>query len=140
MVLENEKRDRSYLYGRLLGAAEKLEEYALSITDANRTETAALRYMTLFAQRPYTTWEIVYRTLVPYIQKVKGCIAHRELEKIHALFDSVEFSDDGALDGLYLLGYYHERNFIDCEISRIRNERSNDALNKEEEAFDNSQS
>lgn len=124
MKLEPKRRDRSYLYGRLLGAADKLEAHALGKTGVKDRETAALRYMQMFAQRPFTTWETIHRTLVPYIQKVKGSVAHREFEEIHALFSGDDFQNDSALDGFYLLGYYHEIDFIDDCVKDLRDRKN----------------
>lgn len=126
MKLEQDRRTRSYLYGRLLGAADKLEEYALGKSGKDKRETAALRYMQLFAQRPFTTWETIHRALVPYVQKVKGSVAHKEMECIHALFSGDDFCDDRALDGFYLLGYYHELDYINDRVADLKQQKMDD--------------
>lgn len=126
MKLEQNRRDRSYLYGRLLGAADKLEEYALRKSGAEKRETAAMRYMQAFAQRPFTTWETIHRTLVPYVQKVKGSVAQKEIETVHALFSGEDFRDDKALDGFYLLGYYHELDYINDRVAELKQQKMND--------------
>lgn len=118
MSIDLARTDRDYLYGRLLGAADKLEEYALHKKDNSRLVTAAIRYMQTFAMRPFTTWTTIHDSLLPYKQQVKGCFADRELQTIENLFESVEsYKDDSPLSGLYLIGYYHEREHIDKLIA-----------------------
>jgi len=117
LSIEHERTDRDYLFGRLLGAADKLEEHALYRDAKERTVTAAIRYMQAFSQRPFRTWHTIHSCLVPYIQKVKGDFAFREIEKIKNLFIPGDFEKDSQLNGSYLIGYYHERAFIDSLIS-----------------------
>ena len=113
MSIDLSRTDRDYLYGRLLGAADKLEEYALFKKANNRLVTAAIRYMQTFSMRPATTWQIIHNQLLPYIQQVKGTIAFREIQAIKELGTPETFADDTPLSGLYLVGYYHERSHID---------------------------
>ncbi len=135
MQLDVSCSDRNYLFGRLLGAADKLEEYALSKGGKDRMVTAAIRYMQLFAQRPFTTWGTIHNQLQPYIQKVKGSIAFCEIEAIKNAFSKVEdFQDDAPLTALYLLGYYQERNRI-AELARAyseKKENDNQTSNEQE--------
>ncbi len=124
MSIELKRRDRDYLYGRLLGAADKLEEYALYKKNNARKETAAIRYMQPFSQKPYSTWNTIHQTLVPYIQQVKNSIAYNEMERIHNTFLEGDFENDAPLSGAYLLGYYCERMQIDQLISDIKKENT----------------
>lgn len=112
MSIDLHRTDRDYLYGRLLGAADKLEEYALYKKDNTRS-TAAIRYMQTFSMRPFTTWRIIHDTLLPYIQQVKNSFAFREIQTIMEAFNPNLFNDDSPLSGLYLAGYYHEREHLD---------------------------
>ena len=135
MQLDVNCSDRNYLFGRLLGAADKLEEYALARGDKDRMVTAAIRYMQLFAQRPCTTWGTIHSQLQPYIQKIKGSIAFREIEEIQATFrDVADFQNDTPLNALYLLGYYQERLRI-AELAKAFSEaqHANNQTNNEQE-------
>lgn len=125
MSIESERKDRDYLYGRLLGAADKLEEYALYKKSNKRQETAAVRYMQTFSQKPYSTWNTIHQTLVPYIQQVKGCFAFNEIQQIHDDFKRGDFENDAPLSGIYLLGYYCERIYIEQRVSEICNKKDN---------------
>lgn len=131
MSLQTERRDRDYLYGRLLGAADKLEEYALYRKGNKRAETAAIRYMQTFSQRPFTTWNTINNALVPYVQQVKNSLAEEERQRIHDLFEPGDFEDDAPLTGSYLLGYYCERSYIEKRISELSDK--NNTKNETEE-------
>ena len=117
MSIDLARTDRDYLFGRLLGAADKLEEYALHKKDNSRLVTAAIRYMQTFSMRPATTWQIIHNQLLPYIQQVKGTIAFHEIQAINGLGAPETFADDTPLGNLYLVGYYHERSHIEDFIA-----------------------
>lgn len=114
MSIELERRDRDYLYGRLLGAADNLEEYALQKKGNDRVVTAALRHMQAFAQRPFSTWATIHGCLNPYIQRVKHSFGFSEIKNIKQQFENGDFEKNEPLGGAYLLGYYHELAHIDA--------------------------
>ena len=118
MSIDLKRTDRDYLSGRLLGAADKLEQYALRKKDNDRLVTAAIRHMQTFSQRPFSAWEIIHQSLIPYKQQVRGCIADKEIQSIHDMFKGCEkeFENDSPLSGLYLVGYYHECAYIDERV------------------------
>ena len=113
LSVELDRTDRDYLYGRLLGAADKLEEYALYKKDNDRTVTAAIRHMQSFAMRPFRTWQTIHGCLNPYIQTVKHSYAFGEIQNVMAKFLPEDYEKDAPLNGSYLIGYYHERAYID---------------------------
>ncbi len=130
--VELNRNDRDYLYGRLLGAADKLEEYALRKKDNERDVTAAIRYMQTFAQCPFRTWKTIHECLNPYIQSVKGSFAFNEIQSIMQLFKSGDYENDTPLKGSYLIGYYHERAEID-RLAKDAKEKRQSAENTKEE-------
>jgi len=113
LSIEHNRTDRDYLYGRLLGAADKLEEYALYKKDNDRVVTAAIRHMQTFTQRPFRTWQTIHACLNPYIQTVKGGFAFNEIQAVMQLFNPGDYEKDTPLNGSFLIGYYHERAYID---------------------------
>jgi len=123
MSLEKDRRDRDYLYGRLLGAADKLEEYALYKKDNKRLDTAAIRHMQTFAQHPFRAWQTIHGCLTPYLQNVKGSFAFQEIEAIKCLFHPGDFESNASLNGSYLIGYYHERAHIDAFVQEAKNKK-----------------
>ncbi len=134
LSIELEKADRNYLYGRLLGAADKLEEYALFKKDNDRVVTAAIRHMQAFAQRPFRTWQTIHSCLNPYIQSVKGGFAFNEIQSIMQMFKTDDFGNDSSLDGLYLVGYYHERAYIDSLVKIASEKKQSNKSNVMEDS------
>ncbi|MBN1128181.1 MAG: type I-C CRISPR-associated protein Cas8c/Csd1 [Chitinispirillaceae bacterium] len=135
--IELDRTDRDYLYGRLLGAADKLEEYALYKKDNDRVVTAAIRHMQAFAQHPFRTWQTIHGCLNPYIQRVKGSFAFNEIEAIKNKFVSVdEYEKDTSLDGSYLIGYYHERAFIGSLVAEAISKKQSAEHNEKEDGND----
>ncbi|MGW8157233.1 MAG: type I-C CRISPR-associated protein Cas8c/Csd1 [Desulfoprunum sp.] len=123
LSIELDRTDRDYLYGRLLGAADKLEEYALYKKDNDRVVTAAIRHMQAFTQRPFRTWQTIHSCLNPYIQTVKGSFAFAEIEAVIDKFESGDFEKDVQLNGSFLLGYYHERAYIVSFVKAAGNKK-----------------
>jgi len=120
LSVELERTDRDYLYGRLLGAADKLEEYALYKKDNKRVVTAAIRYMQAFSRRPFMTWNTIHDCLNPYMQKVKDSFAFGEIQTVMDLFLSGDYEKDRPLNSSYLIGYYHERAYIDTLVKATK--------------------
>lgn len=121
MSLDTENKQRSYLFGRLLATAQKLEEVALYNAGEKR-DTTAERLHQQFRQKPNKTWNNIHGNLSPYISrlKAKGSTYYvSQLAEIHSLFDPEEFSDNSPLDETYLLGYY-------CQLHAYNNYRNNE--------------
>lgn len=113
MALDKQCRDRSYLYGRLLALAHKLEEDTYSQEEKGKRETNATRYTTIFSRRPARTWMVIKQRLAPYYKKLppqwKNQYDRTERE-ISDLFDMNDFQDNTPLKEVYILGY-------ECQIS-----------------------
>lgn len=114
MALEEDRKSRDYLYGRLLAIAERIEEVALNIGGESRPTTAA-RLMQRFADRPFSTWRNIELGLQPYMQRLQGkragFLANRkkELDMVHSAFLPDEFSSEKPLSGEFLLGYHCQK-------------------------------
>lgn len=110
MSLDETRRTRDYLYGRLLAIADVLEERALFNAEKNRPTNAA-RYMQIFSQRPFRTWQQIHDLLTPYIMRLggKAYFYKNLIAEVNGLFDPNEFIRDKPLTGEYLLGYYCQR-------------------------------
>jgi len=118
MSLEHNRTDRDYLYGRLLGAADKLESRVLRERKEERN-TNAIRFMNAFSQKPFKIWTDIHSKISIYFQK--GGFALSEIQKIKNLFKPGDFENNAPLNGSYLLGFYHER----AEIERLKKESHN---------------
>ncbi len=114
MSLDTDNTSRDYLYGRLLAMAERIEEVALRAASVNRP-TAASRLMQRFSDRPYSTWPNIYKQLEPYMRQLRNSRAgflvnaNKELDAIMVLFDGGDFTNDGKLNGEFLLGFHCQR-------------------------------
>lgn len=128
LELDKTNTDRSYLFGRLLAIADRLESHARFIQigndDTDKRPTNAVRYMSAFAAKPMRSWKVIYSQLNPYIQRLNGADWYqRQIDEIVSLFIQSGFND-AALDGKYLLGYSLQR--------RELMNKNNDNGNKEE--------
>ncbi len=114
MTLENDRKTRDYLYGRLLAIAENIESRALFVARENRDTTAA-RLMQRFADRPYSTWRTIELALTPYKTRLRasrgGYLFKMDglLDDVMGTFTGDDFTQDGPLSGEFLLGYHCQR-------------------------------
>ncbi len=109
MALNKESRDRSYLYGRLLAVADRIE-YRTFITGENR-ETNAKRFMNGFSQHPFRTWKIIEERIQPYKEKLdmkEKLVYEHLIEEICWNFEDGDYEKTDALDGRYLLGFHNQ--------------------------------
>jgi CRISPR-associated protein Csd1 len=114
MALEEDRKTRDYLYGRLLAIAERIEEVALNVGGESRPTTAA-RLMQRFADRPFSTWRNIELGLQPYMQRLQGKRAgfltncKKELDTVMAAFSPDDFTSEKPLTGEFLLGYHCQK-------------------------------
>ena len=113
VALENDRKTRDYLYGRLLAVAEVLESSALKENDEKRL-TNAERLMQRFADRPYSTWRTIELSLAPSKARLGGRSIRYEkiLQEIMNLFDPEDFTNDRKLSGEFLLGYHCQKSAL----------------------------
>lgn len=111
MALDESRKTRDYLYGRLLALADGLEQWALSKAGEDR-QTNAARLMQRFADHPYSTWRTIELSLAPYKARLGGQSQKRQasIDKVHSMFDPAEdYTSDKKLSGEFLLGYHCQR-------------------------------
>ena len=110
MALDETRKTRDYLYGRLLALADSLEEWALNEAGENR-QTNAARLMQRFAEHPYTTWRTLELALGPYKARLGAKSAKRQqlISEVIAMFEPDDFINDKKLSGEFLLGYHCQR-------------------------------
>ncbi|WP_149847022.1 type I-C CRISPR-associated protein Cas8c/Csd1 [Paenibacillus sp. 37] len=127
--LNTETTDRSYLFGRMLAIADVLERSALGKEEKRATN--AIRYMNAFAQRPGRTWSIIQSNLQPYQARMGTSARYYNslLDEVGAKLQLEDFTDK-PLTGLYLLGFYSQRN--DLYTSR-KDKEAAVALDKDDE-------
>lgn len=132
MALDENQRDRNYLFGRLLAIADQIERS--TFVNGEIHQTNAMRYMSVFSQRPYKTWKIIEERLIPYEMKL-GLIAtkYRKLiDKVHSLFEYEEYEINDKLDGKYLLGFHCQRQAFEDERIHNKEVKNKNKLNIDE--------
>lgn len=106
--LDENIKDRDYLFGRMLAIADVLERRALG-REVNRA-TNAIRYMNSFAKHPERSWRTIQENLQPYQQRLG-----RQATYLNSLLDEVasqiqyEDFNNKPLSGKFLLGFYSQR-------------------------------
>ena len=112
MALDRSITDRSYLYGRLLAVAEKVEGDAIrkqSSGDSGNRVTNARRYMNMLSKRPYSTWLTIEKKLQPYLNRLnpgERTYYQIQFQNIMSLFDFDDYKDNRALEGTFVLGFH----------------------------------
>lgn len=129
VALEEDQTDRNYLYGRLLAVADKIElsaRYKQGNSKDDARATNAIRYMTVFSQHPFRTWNLLFtQQLNPYIQQLNGADWYLNLiGNIMALFRKDEFETDAPLEGSYLLGFFAQRHELRPKKKEIKNNKN----------------
>ena len=103
VALDKNYTDRSYLYGRMLAVADRIERSTFK--KINERSTNAFKYMNIFAERPFKTWQNIQMKLIPYEQKNPYSWEYvKLLEEIASKFSVDDL--DKPLDGKFLLGFY----------------------------------
>lgn len=132
MALDENCKERSYLYGRLLAVADAAE--ARTYESGERRTTNAKRYFEAFSNRPCTTWGIIRKRLSPYLEKLDKMnkSAYSEnyysnlIHEITNKFEPNEFADNSKLDPIYLHAY-------SCQLKELYGGNKKDDTNNEEE-------
>ena len=118
MALDETRKSRDYLFGRLLAVAEYIERTALDCAGEKRP-TNAERLMQRFADHPFATWRQLEPQLQPYIQRLKSSSrvalltrAQKAWKEIYEKIVPDEFTSSDKLSGEFLLGYH-------CQLSAL---------------------
>jgi len=125
MALNTEIKDRSYLFGRLLAVADQVE--FLTYGRDEKRETNAKRYLNIISKRPAKTWEIIYKNLLPYLNKLKPRQKNNYnsmISEIGAMLDTELFNNE-KLSELFLLGYY-------CQLDFMKNKNNKNLIDENE--------
>ena len=97
-------------YGRLLALADNFEESVLRKQGVKDRPTNAIKLMSNFTAKPYTTWGTLWKQLTPYLKSANGGSWFRnEVDDVMALFKEGDFEDNKALSPMFLLGYSCQR-------------------------------
>lgn len=113
MALNLANHDRSYLFGRLLAIADDIESRALYRRQGRNANvssrlTTAQRFMTNFSERPATTWQRIYLSIMrSYIGSLSGGSQHYYQTQIAKIIDilSDQQMNDEPLKPMFLSGF-----------------------------------
>lgn len=114
MSLDPNEKNRSYLFGRLLAVAEKIESFALVLAEESRSTTAE-RMMQRFSDQPAETWVRINESLLPYRDRIrrnrpkKLGYFNKVTDEIMSLFSPADFVSKDPLRPEFLLGYHCQR-------------------------------
>lgn len=107
VALDYECKERDYLYGRLLAVAEVAERVTYKKEESRNTN--ASKYFEAFSNRPYQTWGIIYKRLIPYLNRMpytQKKYYETLISDIENQFTIADFENDSKLQPLFLLGYH----------------------------------
>ena len=121
-VLDLEEKDRSYLYGRLLATAKKMESVALWQEGKDR-DTNADRLFEQYLECPNQTWANLYGRLQPYITKHNLSYYEGVIEQILGNFSMKDFMANTRLESSYILGYTQQMAEFENRSRKLKAER-----------------
>lgn len=124
MSLDKESHSRDYLYGRLLAVADVAEASTYDKEDSRPTN--AKRFFEAFSNHPYQTWDVIYKSLRPYLDRMSrgGSIYYeRMINEITSMFEHNEFKNNSPLSPEFLHAY-------SCQVNELYAKKTND--NKED--------
>lgn len=124
MSLDKESHSRDYLYGRLLAVADVAEASTYDKEDSRPTN--AKRFFEAFSNHPYQTWDVIYKSLRPYLDRMSrgGSIYYeRIINEITSMFEHDEFKNNSPLSPEFLHAY-------SCQVNELYAKKTND--NKED--------
>ncbi len=132
MELDLNSKNRSYLFGRLLAVAERVERITYD-TDEKR-QPNAMRLQSAFCQRPMHTWRLIEESLNPYYAKLKPTTRSYFKNRVSDIISNLQQTDMNnlnlALEDVYLLGYYLERKELNTyKVNNNEEENNNEHTN-----------
>lgn len=108
--LDVTRRDRDYLYGRLLAVAHKAELDTMKPKDWNRIKTKAVQAMSSFVQNPAKGWLHLYCKLLPELKELgKDGYSARKYQRLFGEIESLFLPEDRerqcAVSYQFLMGF-----------------------------------
>ena len=126
MSVDYENKDRSYLFGRVLAYAERIEEYA-NYLGGDRRVPNARKLRNKFRLQPAKTLVSIDDKLEPYVERIysKGGWLYRDMQNVISQINEMDFMDNKPLSPKYLLGYA-------CQMGEFYNKKDdNEAIEEE---------
>ena len=112
LALQEEKKDRSYQYGRLLAVFEKIERDDIDKRNEER-EPNAIRLMAVYREQPEHYAAVIHNLVQPYFTRLKPGMRARYRKMIGEIMERISTFPDNEkkrpLEDTYLMGYYLQR-------------------------------
>ena len=106
---KDEQKTKDIVFGRLLALADYFERGVLLKQQVDRP-TNAVKLMSNFIAKPYSTWGALWKQLIPYLKTMNGAEWFQSgIDDVMALFEEGDFEDNKTLSPLFLLGYSSQR-------------------------------
>lgn len=124
MELDVANTNRSYLFGRLLAIAEKVERSTFS-REENR-EPNAIRLQTVFQEHPLHTWRNLETAIRPYLAQLRTGSREYYRKLTAEIVSELENGDvnklNQPLEDIYLIGYYLQRRELNTYVEKTTQE------------------
>lgn len=105
MELNEESKDRSYIFGQLIATAEMLERSAIGSGKETVRNTAAEKYFVRFQRYPVETWNTIRNQLQPYIMKLSVAGKRFYIDRMNELTARLDLTQKDKLEPTFLQGY-----------------------------------
>ena len=118
--------DRSYLFGRLVAVADKMESDTFERGEVRQTN--AKRFMSAMISAPFKTWTYLEERILPYTAKIMKqspryyARYEKELGEIHSLFSLEDYTSKDRLDARFFMGFYCQKQDFYKKIIEIKEE------------------
>lgn len=126
MALDYENKERSYLFGRVLAYAERIEDYALYKAGEKRVPNAR-KLRGKYRMQPAKTLVILDEKLEPYVERlyVSNNWLYTQMQEIISLINEQDYMNNKPLEPSFLLGYA-------CQMTELLNKKEKTDESKEE--------
>lgn len=126
MALDYENKERSYLFGRVLAYAERIENYALYKVEKKRVPNAR-KLRGKYRVQPAKTLVILDEKLEPYVERlyVSNNWLYTQMQEVISLINERDYMNNKPLEPSFLLGYA-------CQMTELLKKKEEADESKEE--------
>lgn len=126
MALDYGNEERSYLFGRVLAYAERIEDYALYKAGEKRVPNAR-KLRGKYRMQPAKTLVILDEKLEPYVERlyVSNNWLYTQMQEVISFINEQDYMNNKPLEPSFLLGYA-------CQMTELLNKKEKTDESKEE--------
>ena len=130
VALNENCRDRSYLFGRLLSIADWAERSTYDKDKFSRS-TNAIKFFEAFQLHPARVWLTLQSRIMPYLRQRDryGGYERKLISHVGDMFEHDDFESNKPLGGKFLLGFYSQDEAFRNELmARIEAKKKKNAV------------